>query len=184
MAGEAEIERLIVRLMGDAQPYLRALRGAMVETDKFVVGVGKSIQQIGGSFTRLGRTLSMKVTAPIVAMGAGSVAAFASFDKAMTESLAIMDTTEEQAQRMRDAAKEMSFGGEALQGPKELAESYFFLASAGKDAEQSLALLPAVSKFATAGAFNMATATDLLTDAQSALLLCRPEDSRCRLSAG
>jgi hypothetical protein len=63
----------------------------------------------------------------------------------------------------------MSMSGEALQGPKELAKSYFFLASAGKSAEQSMALLPAVSKFATAGAFDMALATDLLTDAQSAL---------------
>jgi TP901 family phage tail tape measure protein len=49
------------------------------------------------------------------------------------------------------------------------AEAYFFLASAGLNAEQSLAALPIVARFATAGMFDMATATDLLTDAQSAL---------------
>jgi TP901 family phage tail tape measure protein len=37
------------------------------------------------------------------------------------------------------------------------------------DAEQSIAALPVVTDFATAGAFDLATATDLLTDAQSAL---------------
>ncbi|KKM75615.1 hypothetical protein LCGC14_1388460, partial [marine sediment metagenome] len=52
---------------------------------------------------------------------------------------------------------------------KEAAESYFFLASAGLDAAQSIKALPAVAEFAMAGNFDMARATDLLTDAQSAL---------------
>jgi len=43
------------------------------------------------------------------------------------------------------------------------------LASAGLDAEQSIQALPQVAKFAQAGMFDMATATDLATDAQSAL---------------
>jgi TP901 family phage tail tape measure protein len=46
---------------------------------------------------------------------------------------------------------------------------YFFLASAGLDAEQSVAAMPQVAAFAQAGMFDMARATDLATDAQSAL---------------
>ena len=52
---------------------------------------------------------------------------------------------------------------------KQAAEAYFYLASAGKTAAQSVALMPTVAKFATAGNFELALATDLLTDAQSAL---------------
>jgi TP901 family phage tail tape measure protein len=51
----------------------------------------------------------------------------------------------------------------------EAAESFFFLASAGLDAQQSIEALPQVAAFAKAGMFDMATATDLATDAQSAL---------------
>jgi TP901 family phage tail tape measure protein len=67
------------------------------------------------------------------------------------------------AQAAREVAKETTFSA------NQAAESFFFLASAGLDATQSIAALPQVSKFAQAGMFDMALATDLLTDAQSAL---------------
>nr|HPK72086.1 phage tail tape measure protein [Vicinamibacterales bacterium] len=51
----------------------------------------------------------------------------------------------------------------------EAAEAYYFLASAGFDAQQSMAALPQVARFAQAGMFDLSLATDLATDAQSAL---------------
>lgn len=109
----------------------------------------------------------LKITAPLGIIGFLSVRAFAKFDQAMVESTSIMDVTIGQTERMRNVALDLS--KVSAQGPAELARSYFFLASAGLDAEQSMAALPVVTKFATAGAFDMARATDLLTDAQSAL---------------
>lgn len=97
-----------------------------------------------------------------------SLKAFASFDDAMTRSTAIMGDLEKATTNgMKNIALSLSMNG--VQSAKQLAESYFFLASAGLDAQQSMAALPQVQKFATAGAFDMAQATDLLTDAQSAL---------------
>ncbi len=52
---------------------------------------------------------------------------------------------------------------------REIARGYFYLASAGMDAKQSIAALNQVALFAQAGNFDMATATDLATDAQSAM---------------
>lgn len=164
---EYEVERLVVRLVGDVDQYKRSLQQATKETENAERNIGRSLQSIGGSLKSIGTSLSLKLTAPIVAMGAASVRAFAGFDQAMTESTSIMSVTESQIESMRKQA--LSLSGEATQGPEEMARSYFFLASAGKDAEQSMALLPQVAKFATAGAFDMALATDLLTDAQSAL---------------
>jgi len=68
---------------------------------------------------------------------------------------------------MEATALEISKNG--ITSAKDLATSYFYLASAGLTAEQSVAALGAVEKFAVAGAFDMAEATDLATDAQSAL---------------
>jgi len=129
--------------------------------------IAPEIDKIGTKMKSLGRTLSMRVTAPLVALGTASVYAFASFDKAMTESLSIMSATADQAEQMKQVVMDLS--SSSIQGPTELAKSYYFLASAGLDAEKSMAALPIVAKFATAGAFDMATATDLLTDAQTAL---------------
>ena len=90
------------------------------------------------------------------------------FDSAMTQSLSIMGNVDSMMRdRMASAAREV---GEALNfGAEQGAEAFFFLASAGLDAEQSIAALPAVAEFARAGMFDFATATDLATDAQSAL---------------
>lgn len=111
------------------------------------------------------------------AVGLGiAVNEFAKFDDKMTQSLAIMgDVTDDMRAQMettaRDVAKSTTFSAE------QAAESYFFLASAGLDAAASIAALPQVASFAQAGMFDMARATDLLTDAQSALGLTIRDDA-------
>lgn len=126
-----------------------------------------SLKSLGQGMSSLGRTLFLRLTIPLTLFGGFAARAFAKFDQAMIESTSIMKVTTEQTERMRQTA--ISLSGKAAKSAIDLAESYFFLASAGKDAEQSISLLPKVADFAIAGAFDMARATDLLTDAQSAL---------------
>ena len=92
---------------------------------------------------------------------------FISFNDKMTQSLAIMDTTIEQQKAMEEQA--LAVSRTTRISAEQSAEAFFFLASAGLNAEQSISALPQVAKFAQAGMFDMATATDLATDAQSAL---------------
>ena len=96
-----------------------------------------------------------------------AVQEFTAFNDKMTQSLAIMNTTVEQQKAMEESA--LSVSRETRISAEQSAEAFFFLASAGLDAEQSISALPQVAKFAQAGMFDMATATDLATDAQSAL---------------
>ena len=118
-------------------------------------------------FKQMGRVMTVAGTAVVGAIGL-MVKAHATFDKAMTESLAIMgDISESTRKEMAQTALDMS--GKSTFAAKELAQAYFYLASAGMDAEQSMKALPVVTRFAQAGAFDLATATDLLTDAQTAL---------------
>ncbi len=103
-----------------------------------------------------------------VAIGGLSVKAFADFDAEMTKSLAIMgDVSASLRDDMAEEARKMARTTSV--SAKDAAESYFFLASAGLSAADSLGALEAVTTFAVAGQFDMAKATDLLTDAQSAL---------------
>ncbi len=90
------------------------------------------------------------------------------FAGAMRRSLAIMsDVSGEMRREMELTAQSVAFNTQF--SAKEAAKAYFFLASAGMDAKASLAALPQVAFFAQAGNFDLATATDLATDAQSAL---------------
>lgn len=185
MSAENEIGRMIVRLIGDGKSYINMMQNASrstssaakeieANTKRFqkagadLQRVGAQVRDVGKSMQRMGAGLSLKVTAPLVALGTVATREFSQFDKAMTESTSIMgDLSAQTVRDMREMAVELSTN--AVQGPEALARSYFYLASAGKSAEQSMSLLPGVARFATAGAFDMALATDLLTDAQSAL---------------
>ena len=108
------------------------------------------------------------IASAATAIAGFSIREFAKFDDAMTKSTAIMgDLSDSMRKDMSDAAREVALS--TTFAADEAAEAFFFLASAGLDAEQSIAALPQVAQFAQAGAFDLARATDLLTDAQSAL---------------
>ncbi len=90
------------------------------------------------------------------------------FNQKMRQSLAIMGEVSTALRvDMRNAAFEVARTTKF--SAAEAAEAYFFLASAGLTAQQSVAAMPAVAMFAQAGMFNLARATELATDAQSAL---------------
>jgi TP901 family phage tail tape measure protein len=108
------------------------------------------------------------IASAATAIAGFSIREFAKFDDAMTKSTAIMgDLSDSMRKDMSDAARQVAL--ETTFAADQAAEAFFFLASAGLTAEQSIAALPQVARFAQAGAFDLATATDLLTDAQSAL---------------
>lgn len=124
-------------------------------------------QKTATKFKAVGAGMTIVGAAIVGGMGK-AIAAFGDFDQAMTESTSIMgDLSQEMRDEMAQTALDMS--GKSAFAAKDLGEAYYFLASAGLDAEKSIAALPVVTSFATAGAFDLATATDLLTDAQSAL---------------
>jgi TP901 family phage tail tape measure protein len=129
-------------------------------------------------FTRTVRNVARRVKQLTIALSgmavAGGIAlgklalSGESFNRKMRNSLAIMSgvgpkMAKEMKRTAIDVAATTQFSA------SEAAEAYYYLASAGLSAEQSLKALPVVAKFAQAGMFDMATATSLLTDAQSAL---------------
>jgi TP901 family phage tail tape measure protein len=140
-----------------------------------VLGAGeKSAQKFGEQLKKVGEQLQ-NAARPMMAFGAAvtgalglSVKAFGDFDAAMNESLAIMgDVTDAQRNGMVEAAKDVA--RTTTFSSKEAAAAFYYLASAGLDAEQSIAALPAVAKFAQAGLMDLETATSYLLDSQAAL---------------
>jgi TP901 family phage tail tape measure protein len=113
-------------------------------------------------------TMAKAMAVPMLAISGFAVKMAADFDREMTKSIAIMGDVsaamrKQMAQTAKDTARSLNLSA------TEMAKSYFYLASAGFDAAQSIGALPAVATFAKAGAFDLALAVDLLTDAQTAL---------------
>lgn len=90
------------------------------------------------------------------------------FRREMTRSTSILDdVTAGQAARMEKTAQRVAFNSKFTAA--EAAKGYFFLGQSGLNAEQSIAGLPITSKFAQAGIMDLARATELLLDSQSAM---------------
>ena len=98
MAFGLDLGNLIVHLKADDSQYNKILSSAE-----------KRLLTTANKLNSIGRAMTMSVTAPIVAMGAVTVKSFASFDDAMTKSLAIMkDATPELREEMESLAINIS----------------------------------------------------------------------------
>lgn len=151
------IEQLIVRIGAD----LRGLNKGLAKAEHNILRSSSKIRDAGTS-------LSLSVSLPLAAAGLAASKFSGSFEKAMAKSTAIMGQQgvalrAELDKTARAVATDVPFSA------TQAADAYFFLASAGLTAKDSIAALPAVAKFAVAGQFDLARATDLATDAQSAL---------------
>jgi TP901 family phage tail tape measure protein len=157
MSMTAEVDRLIVQILGDARSY-----------ETMISQVERRTARASDKLVSLGTRMSLALTVPLTVVGTVAVREFAKFDDAMTKSLAIMGDVSAQM-RNEMAATARSIGRSSTTSSDKVAEAYYFLASAGMDAASAMKALPIVEKFATAGAFDMAQATEMLADAQSAL---------------
>ena len=148
-----------------AKMQLSALdRQAMTQT----ASINAKLNNIGAGLTSVGKNMSKFVTLPLLAIGVAATKAGMDFEKGMTESLAIMNNVTPQIRSQmeltaKDIIKYTTFSA------KEGADAFYFLASAGLTAAESIKVLPVVARFAQAGVFDLARATEFLTDAQSAL---------------
>lgn len=90
-----------------------------------------------------------------------------SFDKSMAQVAATLGKTTKEVQTLAKFAREM--GSKTAFTAQEAAEGLNYMALAGYDAETSMKMLPTVLNLAAAGNMKLADASDMVTDAQSAL---------------
>lgn len=148
-----------------------------------------------GSFGNALKTVG-KASAAALAAGVGAMTAFTkasvetgmNFDSSMSQVAATMGITmdeltsdiqtvdiagKEWTGNLRDYAKKM--GSETKFSATEAADALNFMALAGYDTQTSMQMLPNVLNLAAAGGMELATASDMVTDTQSALGLSLEE---------
>lgn len=89
------------------------------------------------------------------------------FDQSMSQVAATMGTTVDQIGELRDFAQEM--GATTVFSAQQSADALNYMALAGYDAETAMSMLPTVLNLAAAGNMDLARASDMVTDSQSAL---------------
>lgn len=159
--------------MGHAGDQARAAGKDIEGAGKSAGGAGKEFVSLGGLVREAAANFAGYLSAQAVFQGISKAVSFAKdtilgFDDAMTQSLAIMgDVSESTRKSMEGTARSVALQYNAA--VEDVAQSYYFLASAGYDAASSQAALGQVTAFAKAGMFDMEKATELAADAQSAM---------------
>ena len=156
---------LAARLTLDSSAFEKGLNGAKT-----------AASNIGGALKTGFGVAATAVTAATTAVAGFTGAAVktgASFDQAMSQVAATMGKTTGEIKNLRDFAQEM---GQTTQfSATEAAQALNYMALAGYDAETSMKMLPNVLSLAAAGGMDLARASDVVTDAQSALGLSLDE---------
>ncbi len=128
------------------------------------------LNNIGDIASGAAKAAAAAIAAATTAIGAFAKASLDTgmqFDSAMSQVAATMGTTVDQIQELRDFAMEM--GASTAFSANEAAEALNYMALAGYDAETAMSMLPTVLDLAAAGGVDLASASDMVTDAQSAL---------------
>ena len=163
----------------DTSKFKSALKDASEQLKGFTDksnSAGDRFQALGGSLKTIGSNMSKYVTLPLVGVGTASVATAATFEKSMSQVAATMGMTAEEINNGSESYKKLEqaaldMGATTQFSASEASEALNYLALAGYDVEKSIETLPTVLNLAASGGLELGYASDVMTDAMSALSL-------------
>lgn len=164
----------------ETEQELKCLQEQAIESNAALAKieeVGDKLQTAGDKISGAGQKL-LPVTAAVAGLGTAAVKTTADFDTSMSQVQATMGITKDAmselngesvntVEALRDLAKQM--GSETAFSASECADAMNYLALAGYDTQAIYDTLPTVLNLAAAGGIDLASASDMVTDAMSAL---------------
>lgn len=127
---------------------------------------GNKLRGLSSTFDSVGKSLTKTVTVPLVGIGTAAVKTAAQFDSHMSEVKAISSATGEQFTQLRNKAIEM--GAKTKYSASESAQAFKYMAMAGWDTDDMLNSIAGVMNLAAASGEDLASVSDIVTDAMTA----------------
>jgi TP901 family phage tail tape measure protein len=120
------------------------------------------LKDFSAGVKQTGQTLTRTLTVPIVGVGSAMLKTAADFERAMNQVGAVTGATGEEFNMLREQAKEL--GRTTKFTATQAAEGMNFLAMAGFETSQIMTAMPGVLNLASAGAMDLATASDIASN--------------------
>jgi len=172
-ANETEVERMVVRLIGDGSSYEKMWREAKAATDSAeqIIGAGlerisQKIKQWGQSLQSIGTKASLAITAPFALFQRAASQEAAAFDEVLGQMRGINGISQEVVDGFAKTMKDM--GPSLGKGPTELAEALYFITSSGLSGEAAIEALSVSAKASAAGLGETKVVADAATSAVNA----------------
>ena len=138
--------------------------------------VGNKIKSVGDSMANFGRSMTTYVTAPIVGAFTAAVKTTGDFDEGMSRVQAISGATGNELDSLRSKALEMAASTKF--SATESADALNYMAMAGWKTEQMMDGLEGIMNLAAASGEDLATTSDIVTDALTAFGLSADQSGR------
>lgn len=169
-----------------SQEQYDALKRTIIETEESLksleneVGSGSAkLAQISTEAGKIGENLTtagekmLPVTAAITGLGTAAVKTAADFDSSMSNVQAISGASAEDMDKLRERAREM--GAQTKFSAKEAGDAMGYMAMAGWNVQDMYNSLPGIMNLAAASGEDLATTSDIVTDAMTAFGLAADE---------
>lgn len=124
------------------------------------------VYALGSAFQSVGSTMTKYVTTPLLGIGTAAVTVAAGFESAMSEVQAISGATGKDFEDLTAKAQEM--GAKTKFSASESAEAMQYMAMAGWKTGDMLAGIEGIMNLAAASGEDLATTSDIVTDALTA----------------
>jgi len=152
----------------ETEEELRRLQQEAETTSSVLLGIneaGKKLEKVGDTIAGAGRAV-MPVSGAVAGLGAVAVKTSADFDSAMSQVAAVSGATGEDFDALRDKAREM--GAKTKFSASEAADAMNYMAMAGWKTEDMLSGIEGIMNLAAASGEDLATTSDIVTDALTA----------------
>lgn len=154
----------------DISGFLSGLQSAQSQANtaskNITTTIGNNLQSAGKSMTSAGSTLTKTVTTPVLGLGTAAVKVTSDFESAMSKVSAISGATGGDLDALNKKAQEM--GAKTKFSATESAEAFTYMAMAGWKTEDMLSGIDGIMSLAAADGLDLATTSDIVTDALTA----------------
>lgn len=153
----------------DTSKFKSGLKSALndLKVFKSETATGRDkLAALSSAATSTGKSLTKGLTVPLAGLGTASVAATAKFDAGMSKVKAVSGATSAEMEKLRAKAKEM--GAQTKFSATESAEAFNYMAMAGWKTDDMLDGIEGIMNLAAASGEDLATTSDIVTDALTA----------------
>lgn len=163
----------------DISRFLAGLKSAQSEADtaskNIATKIGGHIRSAGKSLASVGSTLTKSITVPIAGLGTAAIKTTSNFESAMSKVSAISGATGGDLDKLNKKAQEM--GAKTKFSATESAEAFQYMAMAGWKTGDMLDGIEGIMNLAAADGLDLATTSDIVTDALTAFGLSAKDSS-------
>jgi len=164
--GDEEVSPLMEKVAKSSDELGKAYKDLSLQAGASFAKMEKSMDLYADKATKFGKSMSLKVSAPIAALGALTIKTAADFEKGMSDISTVIDTTVEDMKKMGNEVQDIAKRTPVALG--DLTSALYDVRSAGISAADSMTVLERSAQLGVAGLGTTKEAVNVATSAINA----------------